>query len=116
MVAGCGGTRSPDGAVRALAEAAEAGDRDAVLALVGPATRARLSGDATKAAQASGRRDLQPRDMIAAGWSAPRWKIADVDVLARDGDRATVEIRGAHGERETMSCVREHDEWHVELP
>jgi hypothetical protein len=116
VAAGCGAARSPDGAVRALAEAAEAGDRDAVWALLGPATRARLTADAEKAAQASGRRDLQPRDLVAAGWSAPRWKIADVDVVADSGGRATVEVRGRGGERETLSCVRADGNWRVELP
>jgi hypothetical protein len=116
VAAGCGATRSPDGAVRALAEAAEAGDRDAVWALVGPATRARLTADAERAAQASGRRDLLPRDMLAAGWSAPRWKLTDVDVVVRAGEHATVEVRGKNGERETLSCVQVGGAWRVELP
>ena len=60
LLAACGGARSPDGAVRALAEAAEAGDRDAVYALLGPATRARLATDAERAAQAAGRREIGP--------------------------------------------------------
>jgi hypothetical protein len=116
VAAGCGATRSPDGAVRALAEAAEAGDRDAVWALLGPATRARLTADAERASQGSGRRDLLPRDLLAAGWSAPRWKIADVDVVARAGDHATVEVRGKNGERETLSCLLASGAWKVELP
>ena len=116
LAAGCGAARSPDGAVRALAEAAEAGDRDAVWTLLGPTTRARLTVDAQRASQASGRRDLLPRDLIAAGWSAPRWKIADVDVLSRDGDRANVDVHGKTGERESLACVRSDGEWRVELP
>ena len=114
--AACGGARSPDGAVRALAEATESGDRDAVWALLGPATRARLTADAERAAQAAGRRELGPRDLIAAGWSPPRWHAADFDVLARSGDRATVEVRGATHERETVTCVLVDGQWRVELP
>jgi hypothetical protein len=116
VAAGCGVARSPDGAVRALADAAEAGDRDGVWALLGPATRARLTADAESAAQASGRRDILPRDLLAAGWSAPRWKIRELDVVARAGDRATVEVRGKGGERESLSCVAVGGAWRVELP
>jgi hypothetical protein len=115
-LAGCGGTRSPDGAVRALAEAAEAGDRDAVYALLGPATRARLGSDGERAAQAAGRRELGPKDLVAAGWSPPRWRAVDFDVLTRSGDRATVEVRGAGHERETVTCVLVDGNWRVELP
>jgi hypothetical protein len=113
--AGCG-TRSPEGAVRALSEAAEAGDREAVYALLGPATRARIAADAERAAKAAGRRELGPVDLVAAGWSAPRWHAVDYDVLTRSGDHATVEVRGGAHERETLTCVRVGDEWRVELP
>jgi hypothetical protein len=115
VAAACGGTRSPDGAVRALAEAAEAGDRDGVYALLGPATRARLTSDAERAAQAAGRRELGPTDLVAAGWSPPKWHAVDFDVLTRAGDRATVEVRGAAHERETVTCVLVGGQWRVEL-
>jgi hypothetical protein len=54
--------------------------------------------------------------MLATGWFPPRFALADVRELTRDGDRATVEVRGAHDEREQVACVREHGAWHVELP
>ncbi|HEY2746292.1 MAG TPA: hypothetical protein VGL86_16775 [Polyangia bacterium] len=110
------GTRTPEGAVRALAEAAESGDRDAVYALLGPATRARLAGDAERAAHEAGRHELGPVDLVGAGWSAPRWRAVDFDVLTRTGDHATVEVRGASHERETLSCVLVDGDWRVELP
>jgi hypothetical protein len=116
MLGGCGGARSPEGAVRALQEAAETGDRDAVWQLLGPATRARLTADAQKAAQAAGRRELSGRDLLAAGWSAPRWHAAEYDVLAADSSSATVEVRGPAHERETLRCVRQGSQWTVELP
>jgi hypothetical protein len=115
VAAACGGARSPEGAVRALAEAAESGDRDALWALLGPATRARLTTDADRAAQAAGRRELGPRDLVAAGWSPPHWRAVDFDVLTRAGDRATVEVRGPGHERETVSCVLVDGQWRVEL-
>jgi hypothetical protein len=116
LVAACGGARSPEGAVRALAEAAESGDRDATYALLGPATRARLATDAVKAAQMAGRRELGPVDLIASGWSPPRWRAAEFDVIGRSGDRATVEVRGPAHERETVTCVQLDGQWRVELP
>lgn len=116
LAAGCSGARSPEGAVRALGEAAEAGDRDAVWELLGPATRARLEAEADKARQAAGRRELGPRDLIGAGWSAPRWRAQEIDVVAESGDRATVEVRGPAHERETLTCVRVGGQWRVELP
>lgn len=116
LLGGCGGARSPEGAVRALSEAAEAGNRDAVWALLGPATRKRLEADAARAAQAAGRRELGPRDLLAAGWAPPRWRASDLDVVSRDGDRAVVEVTGPRHERETVACVRVDGQWRVELP
>jgi hypothetical protein len=113
--AACSGARSPEGAVRALTEAAEAGDREAVLALLGPATRSRLAADAERAAQAAGRREIGAIDLVAAGWSPPKWHAVDFDVLTRSGDRATVEVRGAAHERETVTCVAIGGQWRVEL-
>jgi hypothetical protein len=115
LAAACSGARSPEGAVRALAEAAESGDRDALYGLLGPATRGRLAGDAARAAQAAGRRELGPKDLIAAGWSPPHWRAVDFDVLTRAGDRATVEVRGPGHARETVSCVLVDGQWRVEL-
>jgi hypothetical protein len=110
------GARSAEGAVRALAEAAESGDRDAVWLLLGPATRARLAADAQRAAQVAGRRELQARDLLAAGWSPPRWRAAEFELVSASGDHASVEVRGPHHEREQLACVRSHGQWQVELP
>jgi hypothetical protein len=112
----CGGARSPEGAVRALAEAAESGDRDAVWSLLGPATRARVKADADRARAAAGRREIVGRDLLAAGWSPPRWRAAGFDVIARSRGHATVEVRGAAHERETVLCVLVDGAWQVELP
>ena len=116
LLGGCGGARSPEGAVRALTEAAEAGNRDAVWALLGPATKKRLEADAARAAQAAGRRELGPEDLIAAGWAPPRWRPAELDVIGRNGDHATVEVSGPRHQRETIACVRVDGQWRVELP
>jgi hypothetical protein len=115
LTAAACGARSPEGVVRALTEAAEAGDRDAVYALLGPATKARLATDAEHAAQAAGRHELGPTDLVAAGWSPPQWRAVDFDVLTRAGDRATIEVRGAAHERQTVTCVLVGGQWRVEL-
>ena len=57
-----------------------------------------------------------PRDLVAAGWSPPEWHAVDFDVLTRAGDRATVEVRGAAHERQTVTCVLVGGQWRVELP
>jgi hypothetical protein len=117
LLVGCSaGTRSPEGAVRAFAEAAADGDRAAAFRLLGPTTRAKLADDAKRAAELSGRRAMAPEEMLAAGWFPPRVRIDDVRVLERERGRATVEVIGKGGERETVTVVDEGGAWKVELP
>lgn len=117
LVAACSaGTRSPEGAVRALAEASADGDRAQVWRLLGPATRARLDANARRAAELSGRRPFRPEEMLAVGWFPPRFRAEDVRELAREGATATVEVTGAHGERVQVACIRDGSAWKVELP
>jgi hypothetical protein len=117
LLAACNaGTRSPIGAVRALAEAAADGDRDATWHLLGPKTREKLEVDARHAAELSGRRKLEPEQMLAVGWFPPRFRVADVRELERSRDAATVEVWGKEGQREVVSCVRVGNAWKVELP
>jgi hypothetical protein len=114
---GCSaGTRSPEGAVRALAEAAAAGERQEVWKLLGPETRARLAAEARRASEMSGRRVLSPAEMLAVGWASPRFRPARIRELSRHGSRARVEVSGEHGEREEVSCVQSQGAWQVELP
>jgi hypothetical protein len=110
------GTRSPTGAVRALAEAAQAGDRAEVWRLVGPETRGRLESDARKVAALSGRREVKPEQLLAVGWFSPRMQLVSMRELDREGDRATVEVVGSRGEHEPVRCVRVGGAWKVELP
>lgn len=119
--AGCdAGTRSPEGAVRALIEAGASGDRDAVWRLVGPATRSRLEADAKRAAEGAGRRAgaLPAAELLAVGWFPPRFRAAEVREIERapSGDRAVVEVVGTRQERERITCVRTDGAWRVELP
>jgi hypothetical protein len=102
--------------VRALVEAAAAGDRAEVARLLGPRTRARLADEARRDAELSGRRTVAAEELLAVGWSPPAWRLADARELERRGDRATVEVRGAGGERQRVECVRVAGGWRVELP
>lgn len=117
LVVGCGGPgRSPESAVRALAEAAEDGDVDAVMKRLGPSTRARLEADARRAAEQAGRRELDAKDLLAAGWTTPRFRLVEVRLVERRDHRAVVQTRGSHGESERVELVEEPDGWKVELP
>jgi hypothetical protein len=118
LLAGCSaGTRSPEGAVRALTEAAADGDRAAVLKLLGPATRKKLEEAAQRAAVQSGRRAMGPGEALAVGWFPPKFRAVKVREVSRTGgDHALVEVTGAGGERERVDCVRADGAWRVELP
>ncbi len=113
---GCSaGTRSPAGAVRALAEAAANGDRDAVYALVGPRTRARLESGAATAAQLSGRRRVRAVELLGVGWFPPTFTLADAKELSRQGNTATVQVSSRQGQTALTTCIKENDAWKVEL-
>jgi hypothetical protein len=117
LLGGCSaGTRSPVGAVHTLIEASLDGDRGAVWRLIGPATRARLRASAQRAAEMSGRRAIEPEELLAVGWLPPRFHVDEVRELERSGDHSTVEVRGTSGERETVACVRVDGAWKIELP
>lgn len=116
FAAGCSaGARSPEGAVRRLADAAAVGDRDAVWALLGPETKARLEADAKRLAPA-GRRTLSPSELLAVGWEPARFRLTEIRLREKRGDEAEVEVRGPSGELERVRCVRVGDRWTVELP
>jgi hypothetical protein len=115
VLAGCSaGARSPEGAVRRLADAAAAGDRDAVWSLLGPSTKARLEAEARRATPV-GRRALTPSEMLAVGWEPARFRLTDIRLRERRGDEADVEVRGPDGQLDRVTCVRVADRWTVEL-
>jgi hypothetical protein len=113
--------RTPAGAVRAFARAADlrstARDRERVCNLIGPGTRARLTERARLATQQAGaRRPFEWRDMLIVGMARPRYDLDDVRVLQANDRRALVEARGPGGVRETVEVVREGELWKIELP
>ena len=114
--AGCSRGGSPVAAVQALAEASREGDAERAWELLGPKTRARIEADARLAGQQAGRRALAPSELLAAGWTPPRFELERVRELSSDDASALVEVRGAHGEAERMELVREGGAWKIELP
>ena len=109
------GTRSPAGAVRALGEAAANGDRDAVFALVGPRTKAALESGAATAAQLSGRRRVQPVELLGVGWFPAAFTLSEAHELERHGDTATVEVSSRDNRTSRATCVKIDGAWKVEL-
>ena len=101
--------------MRALVASARAGDRPAVIARIGPRTRARLIDDARVAGEQAGRRRLAPGDLLVIGWAPPSDEEPALRTVEEQGDRAVVELRGRGG-AERIEVVREADGWKVELP
>jgi hypothetical protein len=113
--------RTPAGAVRAFARAADAHstsrDRERVCSLIGPRTRARLEASARLATQQAGaRRPFEWKEMLIVGMARPRHELTQVRVVEEHGDRAVVETRSVGGAPETVEVVREGELWKIELP
>lgn len=114
---GCSdGAGRPAAAVQALGEATRSGDVDEIWKLLGPQTRRRLEAGAQRAGIQAGRRRIAARDLLAVGWSPPRFILSEVREVERNGDAAWVEVIGPQGERERVQVIREKDGWKVELP
>jgi len=115
---GCAGrdAATPEGAARAFIAASRAADKEAIWALLGPATRARL-GEAAVAAteRVGGARRYQPLDVLDVAVSDTTY--VPTDVLARDvhGDRGLVDVLGPDGHRDVLTVVRIGGDWRVEL-
>ena len=101
--------------VRAYIEAAREGHVDRILPHLGPRTRARLEADARSAAEAS-RRPITPGDLLAVGWTAPRYEVIRLREVEAEGDRVVVQVEGAGGVQERVEMVREGGRWKLELP
>ena len=113
---GCStGEDSPEGAVRALIEAAGAGDRELVFELTGPRTRQHLAAVSRRATElVGGSRRYGPAEMLAvrgaAGDRAP-----EVELESVDGDEAVVAVVDSEGKRALLTVVRIDGVWRVEL-
>jgi len=111
---GCGGAdQTPDGAVRAFAAAARAGDREAMLELLGPDTRAWLAQNAARGSQmVGGARGFHPVDLLGTG---PASGAARIAVRSREGGVARVEVVDEQGNRSDLEVVEVDGRWRLEL-
>ncbi|HVV84651.1 MAG TPA: hypothetical protein VHE35_16410 [Kofleriaceae bacterium] len=106
----------PDASVRALVQAARAGDRRAIWDLLSPATQARLVAGAQRATDLVGSSmRYQPLDLISIGSSEDVPPPVEIRTAWRDGDRAIVEVVGA-GDPAQIPLVRVRKRWKIDLP
>ncbi|HEX3760442.1 MAG TPA: hypothetical protein VHW23_17120 [Kofleriaceae bacterium] len=106
----------PEAAVRDLLQAAKAGDRDAVLELLSPATQDRLAAQARHATDLVGAAQrYTARDLISIGSSDGVPSPTDLTVLEEHADRAAVEVASPAG-RARIDLVKQAGRWRIDLP
>lgn len=114
---GCGVTKpGPDAAVRAMIQAARAGDRKAVWRLLSPDTQRALEDRAQKATDLVGASTrYSALDLISVGASDDVPPPTDIKVVSEGGDHAVVELGGPTG-RAQLELVRVDGRWRIDLP
>ncbi len=113
---GCADDPGPAEAVRALAVAAAAGDREAVVELLGPETRARLEREARRATElVGGSVRYGPAELVTLGAGEETGLPADLGVRYLGEARAIVDV-GTAGDAIEILVVRAGGRWLVELP
>ncbi|MBS1121299.1 MAG: hypothetical protein H6Q90_3527 [Deltaproteobacteria bacterium] len=106
----------PEAAVRDMLQAAKAGDADTVLALLTPATRARLDVEARRATDYVGASiRFTAKDLVSIGNSDGTTAATEITVVEEQGDRAVVLVISPSG-RSRMDLVRVEGRWRVEIP
>jgi hypothetical protein len=106
----------PEVTVRDVLQAAKAGDRDTVFALLTPATRARLETEAKRATDlVGGAVRYAAKDLISIGASEGVPDPTDITVLEEEGDRAIVEVVSPGG-RARLELRQIDGHWRVDLP
>jgi hypothetical protein len=118
LAAAVAGNRRSDGAteaVRAFVAAAQAGDRDKLLGMLGPKTLGRLEKSAERATKlVGGQGRYTARDMIQP-MSGDGRGISIVN-MGRDGDTASLSITDRFGEKTIVTAVLIGGDWRIELP
>jgi hypothetical protein len=108
---------TPTGVVRAFAQAARAGDREAIFELLGPQTRQRLTEAARRATHlVGGSRRFEPLDLISVGRMGERSVPQRFEMRQQGARAATVEAVDVSGNRSSITVVRVEGGWRVELP
>lgn len=114
---GCGpDDGTPEGAVRSLWAAAQAGDVAAAYALLGPSTRARLERAATRANELSGgARRFAPEDLIRVGRASGVVTAVAFEEISNHDGHAVVRVRAQSGVTVNLDVIEVDDKWRVEL-
>ncbi len=106
----------PEAAVRDMIQAAKAGDREAVFALLTPATQDRLAAEARHATDLVGASQrYTAQDLISIGSSDGASDPSDITVLEDHGDRAVVEVASL-ADRARVELRRIAGRWRIDLP
>ncbi|MBL4632901.1 MAG: hypothetical protein JKY56_03465 [Kofleriaceae bacterium] len=112
---GCNETEDgPTAALRVFVTTAAAGDRDALLEMLGPKSRAKLENAANKATKlVGGERRYEARDMI----QPVSGGAGDISIVSmgRDGDTATMSVTDAIGNKSLVTAVYIDGSWLIEL-
>ncbi len=104
---------TPEGAVRAFAAAARAGNRETMLQLLGPRTRDWLAHAARSGSNmVGGSPGFQPVELIGAGPSSGAARIA---LRWQKGKAARVEVVDQEGNRSDLELVEVDGRWRIEL-
>jgi hypothetical protein len=119
-VAGRGFGSEEDGptqALRSFLEAADGGDRDKLLGMLGPKTRARLENAAARATElVGGEGRYSAREMLQPLRGGPEALSGKIINLGRDGNTATLSIGDRKGGKTVVSAVLVEGRWLIELP
>jgi hypothetical protein len=106
----------PEAVVRDMLRAAKTGDREAVLALLAPATQDRLAERARHATDLVGAAiRYTAKDLISIGSSDGVAPPTDITVLEESGDRSVVEVVSPGG-RARIELVKLDGRWRIDLP
>ncbi len=115
---------SPEGAARAFAAAARAGDREAIYELLGPATRARLARATKRATDlVGGAKRFDELDLIGLGSPLDTFVTKEFIVKGRiaaadsgsERDYTIVELVDGNGRRSQLTMVDVGGRWRVEV-
>jgi hypothetical protein len=99
-----------------MIQAARAGDRDAALALLAPATRDRLDAEARRATDLVGAAQrYTARELLSIGSSDGVADPSDITVIEERGDVAVVELVSPAG-RARIDLIKVHGRWRIDLP
>jgi hypothetical protein len=106
----------PEAAVRDMIQAAKTGDREAVFAVLTPATRDRLEAEARRATDLVGASQrYTAKDLISIGSSDGIADPTDITVIEERGDRAVVEVVSPAG-RARVDLIKHAGRWRIDLP